>query len=389
MKRILTLLLLAALVLSLAACGSTPKGTVQTSKTTEIPVPTLTLEPPSSPLPTPEPEPETTPLDAGRYKVLTYGSSQIIDESSFYLFEEGYGMLTVGETAGRIYNLGALWSENSLEIERQPMVYDYDGQTLRFDFEGNAVECAYTGESAEPVIGSEDFIGYYETYGALVALMDDGTGVFQTNQGAQPVYWGHLTLNNFESDYIVLDSYLSGLDFVGFDHNRISFREDDDTRWTLSSQEFLKGQEVVSPVEEYNFKVNLIDDSWTYSKTDEFYEFSGPDNAGSFSFYSYYVGEGAVSDDIDEALDYLAETVAEQAGGTLYKHEFVDFPVAGYLGRGMKFDLNINGVTVNNACVIWVANGTAYYATLTEKENRFADCMRVYEGLLDSFRQAG
>ena len=57
MKRVLALCLCAALLLSLAACGSAPEVTLPAPEGAEAPTPT----PEPTPTPTPEPTPEPTP----------------------------------------------------------------------------------------------------------------------------------------------------------------------------------------------------------------------------------------------------------------------------------------------------------------------------------------
>ena len=133
-----------------------------------------------------------------------------------YLNEEGVGVLNY--KTDQYYANGVVWTETSLEIEREAVPYAVADGVLSFTYDDVAMALRYSGTWDAFALGDQGtaYAGEYAAEnGKKMTLTADGHGTFD----GKPIFWGSLMPYwkdvASESDcFILFGSYLSGMFFA-------------------------------------------------------------------------------------------------------------------------------------------------------------------------------
>ena len=141
-----------------------------------------------------------------------------------YLDERGGGVLNYSNDGQYMAN-GVLWTETSLEIEREAVPFAMMGHTIVFTYDGAVRMLRYAGEGDDYALGDGENTAFAGTYlaedGRKLILAADGQGVYTDADGERLVFWGSLLpywpgMDSVTENtcYVLFDSYLSGAEFA-------------------------------------------------------------------------------------------------------------------------------------------------------------------------------
>ena len=329
-----------------------------------------------------------------------------------YLFEEGVGVLNC-LMGGQLYCNGVVWTETSLEIEREAIPFATTGDVLSFTYGGTALALRYAGPSDTYVLGEQAgsaFAGEYAAEdGRKLTLAPDGRGVYADGAGEQPVYWGSF-LSFFESTenqtaancYILYGSYLGAMDFVD-GHVLLNTETEGQVTFAPAAvpevPEAPEGPEtpkaadaavttVISPA--YDLCLTLPGSGWTVEESEAGLLASRDAGLIQFTFLSLPLEQAPNTATLDVYADHIwadglmGAGVAYDAADTLRS----DRTVGEAAGRAAATEWTRDDAACAGDAVLWYVDGRLYAALSVAPRESRVEALALLNAALLTFRTA-
>lgn len=323
-----------------------------------------------------------------------------------YLYEEGVGVLNC-LMDGRLYCNGVVWTETSLEIEREAIPFATTGDVLSFTYGNTALALRCMGESEDYVLGDQAgsaFAGVYEAEdGRKLTLEADGQGVYADAAGEQPIYWGSF-LSYFEEAegqtvancYILYGSYLGAMDFVD---GQAVLDTETDGKVTFAPAAAPEAPEapgavdtaattLISPA--YDLCLTLPGAGWIVEESETGLLASREAGLIQFTFLSLALDQAPNAAMLDAYADHIwtdglmGAGVAYDAADTVRS----DRVVGEAAGRSAATEWTRDDVACVGDSVLWYANGRLYAAlSVAPKDNR-VEALALLDAALLTLRTA-
>lgn len=320
--------------------------------------------------------------------------------ASMYLYEEGVGVLNCLMDDGLIYANGVVWTEDSLEIERETTPYAVTDDLLSFTYGGAALALRYQGEADGFVLGEQPgtaFAGEYEAEdGKKLALTADGRGVYTDAAGEQPVFWGSFLpfFDGSESDcFILYGSFLGGMTF---EEGQVLLDTETDGKVTLApaaAPEAPKavdadGTTVISPA--YDLCLTLPGAGWTVEETEAGLLISRDAGRIQYTFLSLALEKAPDAATLDAYADHIWTDGLMGAGVAYDAAETVreERAVGEAAGRAAATEWTRDEVPYLGDSVLWYADGRLYAALCVSDEGNRAQALELLDAALLTFRTA-
>ena len=320
-----------------------------------------------------------------------------------YLYDEGVGVLNC-YMDGQLYCNGVVWTESSLEVEREAIPFATTEGVLSFTYGNTALALRYAGESDEYVMGEQAgsaFAGEYAAEdGRRLILAADGQGVYTDAAGEQPVYWGSF-LSYFEEAtegncYILYGSYLGAMDFADGQVLLDTETEGKVALAPVAAPEAPEAPEttdaatttLISPA--YDLCLTLPGAGWIVEESEAGLLAARAADLIQFTFLSLALDQAPNAAMLDVYADHIwtdglmGAGVAYDAADTVRN----DRVVGEAAGRAAATEWTRDDAAYAGDAVLWYSNGRLYAAlSVAPKESR-VEALALLDAALLTFRTA-
>ncbi len=424
MKKIIAILLIAAMVFSLAACGKKAEpaadtGDGETFSGTELKTPEI-KEPEKEPEKEPDKPDEPavpsgdagtdapaatapandTPAAASEPSPLKAGYYETMDGDWMYLLEAGYGMFR-SSYGGTTYFDGLEWADDYLwfEFEEEETDFTFDGRRLSFTADGQDFQMKYTGLRDDvylgPGPGEYDLTGTYSTnMGSRLTLEENGKGFLLLDSEEQDLLWGYDGIVG--RNFILFGSFISvpdmedGLMEVLTPDNLWRFFSPDEGGAAVSyDKAFYNDNEIFSPFGEQNFHVLLPGGDWHCNLNDDgVYQLVN--NSAEYGYAQIQIagedfGEAVNYDDLRNTIDDFIKSVGAEGYSA---DDAVEGTLSGYDAVGLELYVSSDGIDIPVFIVAWYSGSYMYLATVLSSEAVFDAAYDELDGMLYTFQTA-
>lgn len=327
-----------------------------------------------------------------------------------YLNEEGVGVLNY--KSDQYYANGVVWTETSLEIEREAVPYALADGVLSFTYDGIDMALRYSGVWDAFALGDQGDMAFAGEYvaenGKKLTLAADGHGTFD----GKPIFWGSLMPYwkdvASESDcFILFGSYLSGMFFAD---GTATVDTEAQEQIAFAPVAAPKGTDVDAPMDApvdapvdvlepammtvispaFDISLSLPTDRWTVTETEAGLLIAQERNLIQYTFLSIALEKEPNAATLDAYADLVWTDALMGAGVAYDAAETVrdDHAVGEAAGRTAATEWIQDGATLLGDAVLWYANGRLYVALCASNEVSRPEALAILSEALLTVRTA-
>ena len=326
-----------------------------------------------------------------------------------YLNEEGVGVLNY--KTDQYYANGVVWTETSLEIEREAVPYAVADGVLSFTYNDVAMALRYSGTWDAFALGDQGtaYAGEYAAEnGKKMTLTADGHGTFD----GKPIFWGSLMPYwkdvASESDcFILFGSYLSGMFFAD---GTATVDTEAQEQIVFAPVAAPKGTDVDVPVDApvdapvdvpdpakmtvispaFDLSLSLPTDRWTVRETEAGLLVALEKGPIQYTFLSIALEKEPNPATLDAYADLVWKDALMGAGVAYDPAETVrsDHAVGEAAGRTAATEWTQDGAVLLGDAILWYANGRLYVALCASNEVSRPEALAVLDEALLTVRTA-
>ena len=326
-----------------------------------------------------------------------------------YLNEEGVGVLNY--KTDQYYANGVVWTETSLEIEREAVPYAVADGVLSFTYDDVAMALRYSGTWDAFALGDQGtaYAGEYAAEnGKKMTLTADGHGTFD----GKPIFWGSLMPYwkdvASESDcFILFGSYLSGMFFAD---GTATVDTEAQEQIVFAPVAAPKGTDVDVPVDvpvdapvdvpdpakmtvispAFDLSLSLPTDRWTVRETEAGLLVALEKGPIQYTFLSIALEKEPNPATLDAYADLVWKDALMGAGVAYDPAETVrsDHAVGEAAGRTAATEWTQDGAVLLGDAILWYANGRLYVALCASNEVSRPEALAVLDEALLTVRTA-
>ncbi len=327
-----------------------------------------------------------------------------------YLNEEGVGVLNY--KSDQYYANGVVWTETSLEIEREAVPYALADGVLSFTYDGIDMALRYSGVWDAFALGDQGDMAFAGEYvaenGKKLTLAADGHGTFD----GKPIFWGSLMPYwkdvASESDcFILFGSYLSGMFFAD---GTATVDTEAQEQIVFAPVAAPKGTDVDAPMDApvdapvdvlepammtvispaFDISLSLPTDRWTVTETEAGLLIAQERNLIQYTFLSIALEKEPNAATLDAYADLVWTDALMGAGVAYDAAETVrdDHAVGEAAGRTAATEWIQDGATLLGDAVLWYANGRLYVALCASNEVSRPEALAILSEALLTVRTA-
>lgn len=327
-----------------------------------------------------------------------------------YLNEEGVGVLNY--KSDQYYANGVVWTETSLEIEREAVPYALADGVLSFTYDGIDMALRYSGVWDAFALGDQGDMAFAGEYvaenGKKLTLAADGHGTFD----GKPIFWGSLMPYwkdvASESDcFVLFGSYLGGMSFAD---GTVKVDTEAQEQIAFAPVAAPKGTDVDVPVDvpvdapvdvpdpakmtvispAFDISLSLPTDRWTVTETEAGLLIAQERNLIQYTFLSIALEKEPNAATLDAYADLVWTDALMGAGVAYDAAETVrdDHAVGEAAGRTAATEWTQDGATLLGDAVLWYANGRLYVALCASNEVSRPEALAILSEALLTVRTA-